>query len=1134
MNARKVGLAALVISGLLHLCASAAERPELSAYPFRSNVAAGTYEAVTAGTNFVISGSLDGDVVVIATELCRVTLSDAAMSGVLAITGDAQLWLEGDNSITTDGASAITCTGTLTVGGPGSLRASACGGKKTGVIAGVDLILAGGSTVLTIDAPNVKNACGVSLSGNYTQLAGTLKIVGESDDCKQNGIFLSKKKAKALISGGILDIALAGEKSVGLAMDKDLAACEMSGGVVRLVMTGDGAKGIKGDGVFSMTGGAIDATMTGGYVEDLLEYEDSLGNVWNYYVTLSSSSTTSGNSDQGSDSLVVATSAIINNGTYAVYDPSKAYAVKVGDLSISGGLVRIRCTGACGRGLGADNMYLSGGVYDISVEGGPTDVYVASLVEADDLDDTTATNGTVAVCLDSGSAACLKTSGDAGVMQITGGVFELKATGNAGKLISAAGSLVIGEEDAATLPTDRSFLPDIQGQTFGQKVFCACRKQKYYGSLAMAMATTDISAVSCATASENVVAGSSSDPGAADEYDYSNSKGVKGEGGVAFNSGRLRIYTANDGGEGLESKSDMTINGGVLELNCADDCINTAGNLTINGGYVYAASRGNDAIDSNADVTINDGWIYAFTLTSPEEAIDVNSGHSVTINGGCIFGVGAARSGREGTIAGTQGYYQGSKTLSTSATYWQAAGTHTIYGRIPAAASSTRAYLFCSVPGMTNGSAPTSYGTSAPASARSVGFHGYYTTDGYDGGSGGESGDSGDALSSGNWTTDGTLSYTYTVSAAHSKSFTYAASYIAGEAASYVLSNATITASESNKIGLLAANGAQVTLVNCTIVKSGDGSGQSNDDNYNFYGINNAVVALGSSTRVTLDNCTVTTSAKYANAVFASDAATINVTNGIAITTTGNSARGLFASYAGTVQAPDGGVRIATAGKHCAGLATDRGGGTIICGSSPAANPSYVNTTANDSPCIYSTGTVRGCNVTGVCTNGQAVVIEGKNTVNLLGCDMTGGRSDQGCIFLYQSGSGDASDSDAVGNYSTFLATNCTFTARNSADMYVVSHTVSHVNTAGCTYRNTNGADYTASADLGSGDEMFIKCYEIQWGTGNYLTFTTTDSLVGTVYTGDSTSRATVTHGGSGLAVSSGNVGTVTVNGVSY
>ncbi len=727
--------------------AAAADRPETSAFPFRETIsAAAELAATTVGTNFVLSGSFEGDVTITATEACRVTVAEGlAMTGTLTIKGDAQLWLEGAGSIASTGSSAVSCSGALTIGGPGSLALSAPGGKKIGVVAATDLVLAGGTTSITIDSPTAKNASGVSLSGNYTQLAGTLRIVGASDAVKQNGVFLSKKKMKATISGGTLDVALAGEKSVGLAMDKDSIAGTMSGGVVKLAMSGDGAKGIKGDGTFTMTGGAIDATIAGGYVEELLEYETTDESAtYNYYVTLTSSSKTSGNSAQGSSSLTVATSTLIANGTYAVYDPSKSYAVKVGTLNVSDGLLRVRCTGTCGRGIGADTMTLSGGTFDISVSGGPTDVYVESLVEADELDDTTATNGTVTVCLDSGGAACLK----ADDITITGGTFELLATGNAGKLINAAGTLVIGAEGASTLPTDSAFSPDIQGQALGSKVFCTVYKQKYYGSLATAVATTNIAAVTCSVAADNVVTGSSGGMGGmggmgggGDDYDYSNPKGFKAETAVTVNGGRIRLYTANDGGEGLESKDAMTINGGVIELNCADDCINTAGDLTINGGYIYAASTGNDGMDSNANITINGGWIYSFTLSTPEEAFDVNSGYSITINGGYLFGIGNSQSGREGTIAGTQGYYQGSKTLSSSATYWKATGTKTVYGKIPAVSSSSSGgggpggggfggsssgYLFVSVPGMTSGTSPTSYGTSAPSSASAVGFHGYY------------------------------------------------------------------------------------------------------------------------------------------------------------------------------------------------------------------------------------------------------------------------------------------------------------------------------------------------------------------------------------------------------------------------
>lgn len=690
-------------------------RVEEFAFPLKTEItAAGSYSADTVGRDFVLSGAIEGDVSIAAGEFCRVTLAEGSfLAGTLSIDGDAAIWAAG-GAIAADGASAVSGTGTLVLCGDGAASYSG-GAAKVGVVSAKTVLVEGGTHAITL-ATDEKNAYGVYVSSAYEQLAGTVSIVSTAA-AKQVGVS-GPKKATCTLSGGILDISMAGEKACGINLDKASCTTTLSGGVLKLAVSGDGAKGVKTDGVFAMTGGLLDATVTGGYVEELLEYEDDDGAVWNYCVTLTSSTKTSGGTQTYN------TSSLLKSGTYAVHDLSSAYAVKGGTVAISGGTVRIRCTGTAGRGIGADDMALSGGYYDIAVAGGPTDVYVESLVDADDL----ASNNfsSVATCLDSGSAACLKTSGSGSTMAITGGTFLLSATGTAGKIINAAGSLVIGTKGASTLPTDASFSPDIQGTTTGSKTYCCAYKQKYYGSLATAAATTNISSMTLSIAGDNIVGSSG---WMNDDADYSNPKGVKGETGVAMHSGRLRIRTANDGGEGLESKAEMTIDGGVLELDCADDCVNTASNLVINGGYVYAASSGNDAFDSNADITINGGWLYAFTLSNPEEAFDVNSGHSVTINGGCVFGIGNAQSGREGSISGSQKYYQGNYSIGTSATYLKASGTDTVYGKIPAAQSSASGYLFCSVPGMSSGTAPTSHGTSAPTGANAVGFHGFYTTD---------------------------------------------------------------------------------------------------------------------------------------------------------------------------------------------------------------------------------------------------------------------------------------------------------------------------------------------------------------------------------------------------------------------
>ena len=704
--------------------ASAAGRPEIHAFPFKTPVeSAGDYAAVGVGEDFVLSGEIAGDVAVSGAELFRVTLSNATLKGTLSLTGDAQLWLVGENAIEATSPSAVTASAALTIGGPGGLAASAPGGKKIGVISAVDFTLAGGDTALAIANPTAKNACGVSLTGNYVQLAGALSIVGESGDVKQNGVFLSKKKTTATISGGTLGVTLAGEKSVGLALDKDTCTADISGGVLRFVLSGDGAKGIKGDGKIAISGGLLEATLTGGYAEDYYSWEDDDGIEWFYTVTLASTNKTSGGTSAYS------TTSLIANGTYPVMDPSKSYAVKGGTVAISGGTLRIRATGTAGRGIGGDSISISGGAFDIAVSGGPTDVYVQMFSEDDPSD--------LRTVLDSGSAACLKTSGTNSVLSITGGTFNLSATGTAGKLINAAGSLVIGDSAATTLPTDAAFSPDIQGSTTGGRVWCTAVKQKYYGSLATATATTNLDAFSLSVASDNLVKSSSSGggwggPGGGggggdDNADYSNPKGIKGQTAVAVHSGRLRVTTANEGGEGLESKADMTIDGGILELVCADDCINTAGNLTIDGGWLYCGSTGNDGIDSNGTIDINGGLVLAFTTSNPECGIDLDDRTGLRINGGIVVSMGSATEMAYGSSGTQKSYLSTSVSASTYAGKYLvlAPGAATVYAKIPAMSSASgNLSLMCSNQGW--GTAQTPSTATAPPATGDTGFHGVY------------------------------------------------------------------------------------------------------------------------------------------------------------------------------------------------------------------------------------------------------------------------------------------------------------------------------------------------------------------------------------------------------------------------
>lgn len=123
----------------------------------------------------------------------------------------------------------------------------------------------------------------------------------------------------------------------------------------------------------------------------------------------------------------------------------------------------------------------------------------------------------------------------------------------------------------------------------------------------------------------------------------SSAKAVKADGIITINSGTITIKTTQDGSEGLESKSKIYINGGTIEINAYDDCINASSYIEINGGKVYCWATNNDGIDSNGTMTINGGTVVSYGTNTPEEGLDCDN-NTFTINGGTVIGIGGASS----------------------------------------------------------------------------------------------------------------------------------------------------------------------------------------------------------------------------------------------------------------------------------------------------------------------------------------------------------------------------------------------------------------------------------------------------------------------------------------------------------
>lgn len=279
-------------------------------------------------------------------------------------------------------------------------------------------------------------------------------------------------------------------------------------------------------------------------------------------------------------------------------------------------------TGSTGETDGHDdedsgNIYLEGGTINVSVTAD-----AAKCIKAEG--DIRASGTTVTATTSGGglwdssksktkSSSCISADGN---MAISGGTLLLTSTGAGGKGISVDGDLAISGGNTTVSTSGNAVVASSSG------------------------------VISVVTQSSQL-----------DKYDSdykSSPKGIKVDGAIIISDGAvINITTTGAGGEGIESKTNITVSGGHTTINASDDAINAsynddtrslagAGDFTITGGYLYAHSSGNDGIDANGNCYIKGGLVYAIGASAPEKSIDANTEEQkkLYITGGTIVAVG--------------------------------------------------------------------------------------------------------------------------------------------------------------------------------------------------------------------------------------------------------------------------------------------------------------------------------------------------------------------------------------------------------------------------------------------------------------------------------------------------------------
>lgn len=291
-------------------------------------------------------------------------------------------------------------------------------------------------------------------------------------------------------------------------------------------------------------------------------------------------------------------------------------------LTIDSGTVTLTPSGAM-KVINSDASYSTGiKAIDYVQNGGSVTITVSGTAGKGVSTTTVTTNGGTLTINNSG-APVAATSGDYytakgikadGDMALNAGTISISMTGNGGKGIKVNGKYTEGTTDG-TGPT-------------------------------LTVSTTGSAAGGSSQGGWGGPGGGGSSSGT--------SKGIKVMGAITINGGTTEVSTKTDGAEGLESKTSIDINGGLHYFECYDDCINSAGAITFNGGATVCYSNGNDAVDSNygrsGAITIGDGAVFAFTTRgAPEEGLDCDNNSYIQITGnGYAISAGASQGGGGG------------------------------------------------------------------------------------------------------------------------------------------------------------------------------------------------------------------------------------------------------------------------------------------------------------------------------------------------------------------------------------------------------------------------------------------------------------------------------------------------------
>jgi hypothetical protein len=180
----------------------------------------------------------------------------------------------------------------------------------------------------------------------------------------------------------------------------------------------------------------------------------------------------------------------------------------------------------------------------------------------------------------------------------------------------------------------------------------------------------------------------------------------------------------------------------------------------------------------------------------------------------------------------------------------------------------------------------------------------------------------------------------------------------------------------------------------------------------------NAAVLATDKAQLSISKSSIMTSVSNGNGLFSYGDGTLVVADDVRITTTGNNSGGLQTTGGGETLASN--MTVSTSGNSSAAIRSDRGGGTVVVDGGTFKTEGY------GSPAIYSTADITVKNAELTAAHSEGAVIEGKNSISLENCNLTGDMASERVmgpntikeenvhgVMIYQSMSGDAEEGES-------------------------------------------------------------------------------------------------------------------------